>query len=247
MLQRLLTSALFAGFAAGLILALLQISLLSPVIIEAEAYESGALVHFEGMGASAPDNHAGGGETTTAESDAAQSHGDAALDDESWLARSSRTALSTILTSLGYAFLMVAGFAMAERSGINVRARSGILWGLAGFAAFNLATALGLPPELPGSIAAPLEARKLWWIGTALASAVGLASIAFGKNWLHWGVGIALLALPHIVGAPHPDAFGGVVPPELQGQFVGLSLGVSAIGWAVLGLLAGYMWAKRAE
>jgi predicted cobalt transporter CbtA len=52
-------------------------------------------------------------------------------------------------------------------------------------------------------------------------------------------VGLALLILPHAVGAPHPDALGGSVPPELAGAFVAKSIVVSAIFWSVLGWLAG--------
>ena len=235
MLKKLIVSALVAGFGAGVLIAVLQITLLSPMIMEAEEYESGVLTHFTGAAdAPAHGDHDDGHAT-------AHSHDT----DESWVSRSARTLLSTTLTSLGFAFVMVAGFGAAARGGIEVTARSGVLWGLAGFIAFMLAPSMGLPPELPGSIAAPLEDRQFWWIGTAIASTAGIAAIAFGKNWAHWGAGVVLLALPHVIGAPMTDVYGGVVPPELQGEFVGLSLGVSAIGWAILGLLGGYAWAKQ--
>ena len=239
MLKKLITSALTAGFGAGLIMAVLQITLLSPLILEAEEYESGRKFHYAGVVQEvAPDHN---------DSHSAMAHAaePAPAPAESWASRSARTALSTTLTALGYAFVLVAGFGLAARSGIKVTARSGILWGLAGFGAVILAPSLGLPPELPASAAAPLQERQLWWLGTVVASTAGIAAIAFGKNWALWGAGIALLALPHIIGAPHPAAFGGVVPPEMQGEFVGLSIGVSAISWAVLGLFGGYMWARQ--
>ncbi len=87
----------------------------------------------------------------------------------------------------------------------------------------------------------------MWWIGTVVATIAGLAAIGFGKNWLYWGGGIFLLALPHLIGQPKAGGYGGVVPPELAGEFVGMTLAISAIGWATLGLLAGYFWAKEAE
>ena len=237
-MTRLLSSALFAGIAGGLMVALLHVFLLSPVIIEAEEYESGNKYHFAGVLEGADSGH----HATMEEASDGHSH---EATEESWAARSLRTGLSSVLTTLGYAFMLIAGFAIAERGGIEVTARSGVLWGLAGFAAFHLATGFGLPPELPGSSAALLEQRQFWWLGTAAATIFGLASLAFGKNWLHWGAGIVLIALPHIIGAPHPHSFGGVVPPELQGEFVTLSLGVAAIGWAMLGLLAGFMWDRQ--
>lgn len=188
MLKRLFTSALFAGFAGGLIFALLQISLLSPIIIEAEAYESGAKYHFEGVADRPMADHMDGHSAMAAANDAAHAAGEAPVmePEESWAARSTRTALSSILTALGFAFLLAAAFGMAERAGIQISARTGILWGLAGFAGIPLATSLGLPPELPGSVSAALESRQLWWVATAGISVLGIAALAFGKNWVHW-------------------------------------------------------------
>ena len=47
MFFRLITSALFAGAAAGLIAALLQLAFVQPVLLHAERFESGDLVHFD--------------------------------------------------------------------------------------------------------------------------------------------------------------------------------------------------------
>ena len=44
--MKLLTSAVFAGVAAGLIAALLQFTFVAPSLLEGELYESGAKVHF---------------------------------------------------------------------------------------------------------------------------------------------------------------------------------------------------------
>jgi len=51
---------------------------------------------------------------------------------------------------------------------------SGLLWGAAGFLIFSGSPALGLPPELPGMTAAALDARQTWWIGTVIATAIGI-------------------------------------------------------------------------
>ena len=63
MFQKILTSALFAGFCAGLIAGLLQLVFVQPVLLHAELYEAGKLVHF-GPGAVAAavsaDQDAGG-------------------------------------------------------------------------------------------------------------------------------------------------------------------------------------------
>ncbi len=110
----------------------------------------------------------------------------------------------------------------------------------------HLAPAMGLSPELPGISAADLFDRQIWWSATVLATALGLAAIAFGKNRGFWIIGVALIAVPHVIGAPLPVEYGGVVPPELAGQFASRSIAVGAIGWVSLGLLAGYFW-QRSE
>ncbi len=248
MLKKLFTSALFAGFGAGLLAAVLQIFIAVPVILEAELYESGVEVHYAGVFERAAPDHSDGHGAAAQANDAAREAGEpvepeapAGMD---W-PRHIQTFLSMEMNFIGYAFLMIAGMALAARSGVVTTARSGILWGMAGFIAFSLAPALGLPPELPGAMAAPLELRQMWWIGTVLATTAALVAFAFGSNWMHWGAGIVLLALPHIIGFPKAGGYGGVVPPELAGEFVGMTLAISAISWAVLGLLAGYFWAKE--
>src|SRR5690606_8404374 len=50
MLARLLTSALIAGAAAGLIAALMQLVFVQPVLLHAELYEGGELTHFAAEG-----------------------------------------------------------------------------------------------------------------------------------------------------------------------------------------------------
>ncbi len=250
MLKKLLTSALFAGFGAGLITALLQISIAVPVILEAELYETGQKVHYAGVVEMVAPDHIDEHDAEAEANAATRAAGevvepDAPVEGFDW-SRNVLTFFSVELNFISYALLLVAAMALATRRGVVVNARSGILWGLAGFAAFSLSPALGLPPELPGSVAADLALRQVWWIGTVIATIIGLAAIGFGKNWLHWGLGILAIALPHIIGAPHAGSFGGVVPPELQGEFVGLALAISAVGWGFLGLFAGHFWGKEA-
>ena len=251
MLKKLLTSALLAGFGAGALVALLQIFIAVPVILEAELYESGIEVHYAGVVQAVEPDHNDEHDAEARANEAARNAGEPVQAETApggfdW-SRNIQTFLSTELSYIGYGLLLIAGMAFAARSGTVITARSGIIWGVAGFVAFNLSPGMGLPPELPGAMAAPLELRQIWWIGTVLATIAGLVAIGFGKNWSHWGLGIVLLALPHLIGAPLPDGYGGVVPPELAGEFVGMTLAISAIGWATLGLLGGHFWAKEAQ
>ena len=155
------------------------------------------------------------------------------------------TTLATIVTFSGFGLLLVAGFALAERFGAAPRAAvTGVIWGLAGFAALQLAPAMGLAPELPGSAAAEMGARQVWWVGTVAATAIGLALATLSHGRALALAGVALVAAPHVIGAPHPDGFAGVAPPELSALFAARSLGVGAVAWAVLGGFAGMLWTR---
>jgi cobalt transporter subunit CbtA len=119
-----------------------------------------------------------------------------------------------------------------------------LLWGIAGFAAFALAPAFGLPPELPGSVAADLFPRQAWWIGTAVATAAAIGLMLFASASWAIPVGVALLIAPHVIGAPHPPAGAGLVPAELAAAFAARSLGINAAFWALLGLATGALYAR---
>lgn len=227
MTKHLVSSAIFAGLVAGLCAALLQLLFTTPLLLEGELFETGARIHFAGSGA-APQSEAGG----------------VSLAGQPM--RHMLTATMDLVTYTGFALLMVAGFALAERRGIRVTPRAGLVWGLAGFLAIQLAPAVGLPPELPGTTAADLVARQFWWAATAAASVAGLALIAFGD--LPKGlIGAALILLPQMVGAPHLNTYFGIAPPELSAQFATASLGVAAASWAILGLVAAYFWSRPAQ
>ena len=53
-----------------------------------------------------------------------------------------------------------------------------------------------------------------------------------------------LIALPHIVGAPHPHEYVSTAPAELAGHFAATSLAVTAIFWAVLGYASGAFYER---
>lgn len=147
------------------------------------------------------------------------------------------TFLFNILNGVGFGLLLAAILVMRRRP---VAVGRGVLWGIAGFAVFVLAPAVGLPPELPGSFKVPVEERQIWWLLTAAATAGGIALLALQARHMLKGVGVLLILLPHIVGAPQADVYGEVLPAELAARFVGVSIGTMALFWIVLGGVAGY-------
>lgn len=225
MFSRILTSAVFAGAAAGLIAALLQLFFVQPVLLHAELYESGTLVHFGADRAVAAVQDLGG------------------ID----LMRDGLSILFTMLTYSGYALLLIAGMALAEERGAEINGRSGLLWGLAGFIAFHLAPGVTLAPEVPGVAAADVGARQVWWFATVAAAGVAMWLIAFGKNWMMWALAGVLLLAPHVIGAPQPAVFTGPVPTELGALFAARAFGVGMAAWVLLGCFAGFFWRREAQ
>ncbi len=224
MYTRVFSSALFAGGAAGLLAGLLQLLFVQPVLLHAELYEDGTLVHF-------------GAETMVS------AHQNLPFLD---LSRDGLSILFSILIYCGYALVLVAAMAISENRGSMLNGRTGLLWGLAGYAVFQLLPAFSLAPEVPGVAAADVHDRQLWWAVTVAMSAVAIWLIAFVPNWLARCAAAALLAAPHLYGAPEPDAFFGPVPPEISALFAARSLGTGFIVWSVLGCVAGAVWSRVA-
>jgi cobalt transporter subunit CbtA len=170
----------------------------------------------------------------------AHSHDTGAWSPENGLERSLYTLVANILTSIAFGFLLASGFILR---GGPISIIQGLLWGGAGFLSFSFLPGLGLPAELPGSVAGELFARQTWWLGTATLSVGGLALLAFGKSTVWRAGGLLLLFLPHVLGAPHPEAgMAGSSPPELASHFVMVSLLSAAVMWSVLGLTAVYVY-----
>jgi cobalt transporter subunit CbtA len=226
--SRILTGALIAGLVAGFLAALLNLWALTPLILEAEVHE-GAAAH----------SHAAEPEIHVHEDGTEHVHAAPGAEEPGGFGRSFGTIATTLVAYVGFGLALGAAMAAAARTGARVDARTGLLWGLAGFAAVQLAPAVGLPPELPGMEAAGLGTRQAWWMLCVGFTALGLAAMAFGRGLPWLALGAVLILLPHAFGAPQPPTHDGLIPPGLAAAFATRSLGVAALSWAVLGTLAG--------
>lgn len=223
-INRIFVTALLGGAIAGLVLAGIQQFTVVPMILEAETYET-----------STSGNHGQSHNHGTE-----QDHG-GAWTPEDGAERSFYTFVTSMIAGIGFALLLAACFALQETV---VDWRRGILWGLGGFATFNLAPAIGLPPELPGAAAADLESRQLWWVLTAVLTAGGLLMLVFVSGAVRW-FGVALIAFPHLLGAPQPDSSaGGLASAELETSFIYVSLISGAIFWVVLGAVTAHLYRR---
>jgi cobalt transporter subunit CbtA len=224
MIRNLFAAALLAALCAGLITAGLQHFRVTPLILHAETFE-GSGGHSHGEEAHA---HAAG----TPE----HSH-----DAEEWtpqdgFERTAYTTLATVLAAAGFALLIGA---VSMFAGLPITFANGFLWGIAGFITFSLAPAYGLAPELPGMPAADLAARQVWWVGTALATGAACLLLARTRAGWAFAVAIALVVIPHIIGAPAAPDEPSAVPAHLATEFAAITLGTSLVFWLVLGTVFG--------
>ena len=216
-LRQLLYPALLAGLLCGIFASIAHQLATVPLILQAETYESAA---------------------RRASPIRDGDYGSAAWSPENGLQRATYTAAADILAGTGFALLLAAGISLRGGDG---GWREGLFWGLAGFAACNLAPGLGMPPALPGSAAAPLPERQLWWLMTAVATGGGLALFAFGRRPLYALLGAALIVLPQLKGAPQPaEPAAAIIPAALTHRFAVATTVISFLFWAALGALTGF-------
>ena len=226
MIKRIAQTAGFTGLLAALLLTLLQSFWVAPLILQAESFEkappAAEVVH----------EHAAG-----------HTHDAQAWEPEDGWQRVLSTTGGNLVVAVGFA-LMLAGLYTLRAP---TRTAQGLLWGLAGYATFVLAPTLGLPPELPGTAAADLTLRQTWWIGTAASTAAGLALIVFGRNWLLKGLGLAILAVPHFIGAPQPQVHSMLAPEALEAQFKIASQLTNVAFWLALGLISTWLFRRNRD
>lgn len=249
MINRILTVALLVGLVAGIATSIVQHGVTVPVIIAAEAFE-GAEPVAQQTPAATP------AEAAPAHDHAAMNHAAAAgghdadghhHDADAWapadgIERIAFTTLSTVVASIGFALVLLAVMILADEP---ITPRRALAWGAGGFVAFSLAPAMGLAPELPGMEAAPVVARQAWWLLTVAATAGGLWLIVRGRSALLIVAGVALLIVPHLIGAPRLDTVAtSAVPAELASRFAASVLGVAAIMWALIGAGIGLVWQR---
>ncbi|MGR2708587.1 cobalt transporter [Pseudomonas sp. IB20] len=230
MIKRIAQTAGFTGLLAALLLTLLQSFWVAPLILQAETFEN-APAAAEVI----PHEHAQGA--------AAHTHDAEAWEPENGWQRVLSTTGGNLVVAVGFA-LMLAGLYTLRAP---TRTAQGLLWGLAGYATFVLAPTLGLPPELPGTAAADLAQRQVWWIGTAASTATGIALLVFGRSWLLKVLGLAILAVPHLIGAPQPEVHSMLAPEALEAQFKIASQLTNVAFWLALGLISAWLFRRNRD
>jgi cobalt transporter subunit CbtA len=221
----LLTVAI-AGLVAALAMSFVQLVFISPLILQAEVYEDAAEAN------------------TSHEAEAALSghhHDESDWKPENGLQRQLFTLGANLLMGFGYAFLLVAVYTLWRHPS---SAGMGLVYGALGFLIFFAAPGLGLAPELPGTAAADLSARQMWWASTVVATAAGFALLFGTSRWWSRAAGVALLIAPHLAAAPHLAVERSLAPEELTSRFRWATTVCNAVFWLVLGWVSSITFRK---
>ncbi|MGK0500601.1 MAG: cobalt transporter subunit CbtA [Oceanicoccus sp.] len=229
--RRIILAALLVGLVAGLVLSLAQITAVNPIIFAAETFE------VEEVSAEPSHNHASHdhGEEEWAPADGAE--------------RTGYTVAANVSAGVGFAAIMLALMSQLQLQGIaRVTTLKGLAWGLGGFIAFFVAPGIGLPPEIPGIEAAPVEHRQTWWLFAVISVGTGLLVLSLAP-WKLKALGLGLAALPYLVNIPHhdgpafahPDAEAVATLAQLHQEFI-IASGFSNFAfWLVLGALSAWL------
>lgn len=228
MLRRILCVALIAGALSGFVMSGVQMLWSVPLIHAAEEFETPASeptghvhTHADGM----QHDHATG----------------AVWAPKDGFERTLWTVITNIILGVGAGLIMTAFMALRKNP---TTVLTGVLYGIGAFASISLAPALGLPPELPGMAAADLQGRQAWWLLTAVSTASSIALLVYAPSVLIKIAAVALLVIPHIVGAPQPLSHETAVPAGLISEFIVASLVTTGIFWIALGGAVGLLAAK---
>ncbi len=229
--KRTIIAALLVGLAAGLVLSLAQVLSVNPIIFAAEAFE-----------VDTPHDHA------------THQHESGLFDNEygePWAPqdgseRTGYTIVANVLVGIGFAAMLLSVMSQLQQQGAaRINALTGVMWGAAGFIAFFVAPAIGLPPEIPGVEAAPINNRQAWWILAVVCVGLGLMVLSFARLKYKLA-GIALTVLPYTVTITHHDGPMFTHPEsvialtQLHQQFI-MASGLSNLAfWLALGVCSAW-------
>jgi cobalt transporter subunit CbtA len=218
--RTLVLSAFAIAIIAGAILSAYQAFFITPIIVGSEVYEVAEPVTHH------------------------QTEEGEAWAPEDGVERHSWNFASNFLLCFAYALILLS--AMSIKTSVNII--KGIFWGGAAYLTVFVAPAIGLPPEIPGMEAAQLEGRQAWWLLTVILTAISLWLIAFQKN-VYKVVGVILLIIPHILGAPQPElhGFANTDPAAVEAltglwyDFILQTSIANALLWVIIGALSGFI------
>lgn len=231
MFRRMVLNSLLVGLFAGLLLSGIQIVAVNPIIFAAESYEMPDLVALDAHDHEGHDHH---GQEAWTPQDGAE--------------RTFYTVVSNVLAGIGFALVLAALMSQFQS---RLTLMKGLIWGAGGYIAFFLAPAVGMPPEIPGIEAPPVEYRQLWWMAAVIGVGTGLLVLFFAPLKFK-AVGVLLAATPYLLPIPHvpgptfiyPDPAEVEQLKALHQQFIFATAGANLVFWIALGVICAWFLSR---
>lgn len=236
--SRLILASLVVALIAGATLSVFQYFWLNPIIFDAEAFE---VV----QGDTPEDRHLDHSHSH----DHSHHHGHDGWSPEDGLERTGYTLVANFGVALGFSAIMLALMAFLVRlDHPSPGVLKSLIWGGMGFAVFFFAPALGLPPEIPGVEAPPVEGRQLWWLTTVVCVGAGALLLFFARK-SNKIFAVPLFLIPYVMGAPempaepfsHPNPEAVITLTNLHIDFVYASAVSNFCFWLVMGLASAWL------
>ncbi len=236
--RNIIIIAFLTAIISGVFLGLMQSFSTTPIIYSAEVYEVEEVPIIKNYVHS---------------SDITHEHKETEWEPATTTERVSYTFLANVLIAFGHSLLLTSFmlFIFLKFGKPEISWKSGIVIGLGGYTSFYIATVIGLSPEVPGTIAADLQERQLWWTLTIIGTVIGLSILYLAPKILKI-FGLIFIVLPHIIGAPHPEIHGFLnqnssaisVLTKLEREFLLSTAWVNLLYWLSLGVISA-LFAKK--
>ncbi len=99
---------------------------------------------------------------------------------------------------------------------------------------------IGAPQGAPS----PELATKRRGLATVIGTAGGMALIVLDRQRYLKLAGVALLAVPHLVGAPHAESGAALAPADLARRFVFATAWTNGLFWLLLGSVSAWIFRR---
>lgn len=235
MMYRMFAAAMAAGVLAAVLITVVEAFTTTPLILAAEELEIGAPVIHDQL---QPENGQIDPDTVS------HAHDPNAWAPTDGLERFLYTVLANAVTGIAFALFLVVGLTFGERKPDLIKS---MLLAMAGFATFTLGPVMGLAPELPAMPSVDLQDRQIWWAFTVAFTFCGLICLFWTQSNALKVLGIVVLAVPHIWGAPQPTTMSSQVPATLAAHFAATSIVISALFWAMIGYFSAIFFERFKE
>jgi len=218
-------NGVIAGLIAGVILGILTLTVITPLILKAEVFESSVTVIKE---SASSHEHVNGEETP-------------------FFKRMLFTMVGTTTLGVSYGIVLSIVYLYLRNKGI----KKGLILGFFGFLFINLLPGLGLPPNPPGiETIAEARNRQLWWLLLISAEIMGIGIFWFIHRTLRNSykavaapaaalISLVVISIPFILGSPSGIKY-SLVPDEIVTIFRIASFAVAFIFWLFLGGFVAY-------